>query len=92
VNSLRIKGIIYRHLYLFKNSLERVTDSFYWPAVDIVLWGLTSQYIQKSSGNIPGIILIFLSGLIFWQVVWRGQYEITVNFLEEVWNQNVVKV
>lgn len=91
MNIHRIKAIIIRHLYNFKHHVDRLTDSFYWPAMDIVIWGLTSQYIQKA-GEVSHIILIFLSALVFWQVVWRGQYEITVNFLEEVWSQNLVNI
>jgi len=92
MNLTRIKGIILRHLFLFKRSWERVSDSFYWPAMDIVLWGLTSLYIQKSQNQVSGLVMVFLTGLIFWQVVWRGQYELTVNLLEELWNQNMVNV
>lgn len=92
MNINRVKAIIIRHLYNFKHHLDRLSDSFYWPAMDIVLWGLTSQYIQKTGGKVSNIVLILLSGLVFWQVVWRGQYEITVNFLEEVWSQNLVNI
>lgn len=92
MNINRIKAIIIRHLYNFRHHLDRLSDSFYWPAMDIILWGLTSQYIQKTGGKASNIVLILLSGLVFWQVIWRGQYEITVNFLEEVWSQNLVNM
>jgi len=92
MNFNRIKAIIIRHLYNFKHNLDRLSDSFYWPAMDIILWGLTSQYIQEGGGEINNIILLLLSGLVFWQIVWRGQYEITVNLLEEVWSQNLVSL
>lgn len=92
MNIYRVKAIILRHLYNFKHHLDRLSDSFYWPAIDIVLWGLTSQYIQSTGGEVSHIVLILLSGLVFWQVVWRGQYEITISFLEEVWSQNLVNI
>jgi len=92
MNIHRVKAIIIRHLYNFRHHLDRLSDSFYWPAMDIVLWGLTSQYIQNTGENINSIVLILLSGLVFWQVLWRGQYEITVSFLEEVWSQNLVNI
>lgn len=69
-----------------------MTDSFYWPAIDILLWGLTSVYIQESGVAVPHIVLIILSGLVLWMVVWRSQYEITVNLLEEIWNNNIVNL
>jgi ABC-2 type transport system permease protein len=92
MNFNAVSGIVFRHLYNFKHNFERITDAFYWPAMDIFLWGFTSVYITKQAGNVPQIILILLSGLILWQVVWRGQYEITVNLLEEMWNTNLVNL
>jgi len=92
MNIKRINAIIIRHLYNLKYNLDRLSDSFYWPVIDIILWGLTSQYIQTTGGKVSNIALVLLSGLVFWQVVWRGQYEITVNFLEEIWSQNLVNI
>lgn len=87
-----VNAIVFRHLYNFKHSWDRLSDAFYWPAMDIFLWGFTSVYITKQSGSIPGIAVILLSGLILWQIVWRSQYEITVNLLEEMWNQNLANL
>ncbi|PIS09467.1 ABC transporter [Candidatus Beckwithbacteria bacterium CG10_big_fil_rev_8_21_14_0_10_34_10] len=92
MNIFRIRAVILRHLYNFRHHLDRLTDSFYWPAMDIVLWGLTSQYIQSSGEKVNHIVLILLSALVFWQVIWRGQYEITTNFLEELWSQNLLNM
>ncbi|HUV46827.1 MAG TPA: ABC transporter permease [Candidatus Bathyarchaeia archaeon] len=92
MNFSRVLAVIIRHLYNFKHNLERLTDSFYWPALDILLWGITTQYIQQANQKVSNLVLVFLSGLIFWQVIWRSQYEITVNFLEELWNQNLVNL
>src|SRR3989344_8668639 len=88
----RINAIILRHLYNFKHSLDRLSDSFYWPAMDLILWGLTSIYIRNSSSNVPFIVLAIITGLIFWQSVWRSQYEITVNFITEIWDRNLVNI
>lgn len=88
----RIWAVVVRHLYVYKKSLDRLADSFYWPVMDIVIWGLTSAWIEKSQTGLPHLILMLLTGLIFWQVVWRANYEISVNMLEEFWNQNLVNL
>jgi ABC-2 type transport system permease protein len=88
----RVKAVIWRHIYNFKHSWDRLTDAFYWPAVDILLWGLTSVYIQQTTVNIPKIVVLLLSGLVLWMMVWRAQYEITVNLLEEMWSHNLVNL
>ena len=33
-----------------------------------------------------------LTAIVFWQIVWRANYEISVNLLEEFWNQNLVNL
>ncbi|MCG2692182.1 hypothetical protein L6272_05135, partial [Microgenomates group bacterium] len=88
----RVKAVIWRHLYNFKHSWDRLSDAFYWPAMDIFIWGLTSMYIREATVEIPNIVMLLMTGLVFWIIVWRGQYEITVNLLEEMWNSNLVNL
>jgi ABC-2 type transport system permease protein len=33
-----------------------------------------------------------MSALVLWNSLWRGQYEITVNLLEEMWSRNLVNL
>ncbi len=87
----RIFAYILRHLYNLRHNWEQLTDAFYWPAIDLIIWGLTSQYFQET-GSASNIVMILLTALIFWQVVWRSQYEITVSLLSEIWSANVVNL
>jgi ABC-2 type transport system permease protein len=88
----RIYALVLRFFYLFRHSFDRIGDAFYWPTIDIVIWGLTSTFFRTFAPNAPQIILIVLSGHLFWLIVWRAQYEITVNLLEELWNKNLVNI
>lgn len=85
-------AIVVRHLYNFKHSWDRLSDAFYWPAMDILIWGFASVSIAQRSSSLSNIVMTLLSGIILWMVVWRGQYEITVNLLEDMWNQNMVNL
>lgn len=87
----RIYAIFLRFMYLFRNSYDRMSDVFYWPTVDILLWGLTSAYVMTVSTD-KKILMSILGGLILWFVVWRAQYEISVNILEDLWNKNLVNI
>ncbi|OGG12013.1 hypothetical protein A2Z00_03185 [Candidatus Gottesmanbacteria bacterium RBG_13_45_10] len=89
----RVFGIITRHLYNFRRTFDRVVDAFYLPSIDIILWGLTFSAISKEQGGSAVVYITnILLGVILWYVVWRGQYEITVNFLEELWSENMVNL
>lgn len=88
----RIYGIILRNLYGFKHSYDKMSDAFYWPLLDLLLWGLTSSYIKESSGGQTNILLLVISGIVFWLIFWRAQYEICMGLLDELWNKNMVNI
>lgn len=91
MNIHRIWAMVIRYWINTRYSYDRMTDLFYWPAMDLFLWGLTGLYFAKFS-NSPHFIQIVLSGLVFWIVIWRAQYEITINLLTEIWDQNIVNI
>jgi len=88
----RIYGIFLRYWYVLVHSLNRKANIFYWPVMDLITWGITSKYITQLNTGLPNIILMFVSGIYFWLIVWLGQYEITINFLDELWNRNLVNI
>lgn len=92
INFNRVFAMIYRYWLAMKHSFDRLGDMFYWPAMDLFIWGLTGLYIIKLSTNNHNIILIMLTGLIYWMVIWRSQYEITTNLLQEMWDRNLINI
>lgn len=91
MNRQRVLGVFFRYFYVLKKGPQQLSDLFYWPLIDILLWGLTSIWIQKHNpvSNLP---LILLTGLIFWQVTWRGSVDISVSLLQEFWSRNLVNL
>lgn len=88
----RIYAVILRYMFVFKHSINRMSDAFYWPLMDLIIWGLTISYIKSFSGKNEHIVIVIISGLLLWLVVWRAQYEISVNLLEELWSDNLVNM
>ena len=88
----RIYAIFLRFLYLFRHSYDRLADAFYWPMIDLFIWGLTGLYMQKIAPNGLFMMNIIISGILFWLIVWRGQYEISVNLLEDLFNKNLINI
>ncbi len=88
----RANAIVWRYLYLFRRSFDRLSDAIYWPIMDIVIWGLTTRWLISQGGDASPVLLIMLTAIVFWQIVWRANYEISVNLLEEFWNQNLVNL
>jgi ABC-2 type transport system permease protein len=90
MNRSRIRGVFLRYFYTLK-GINQLCDLFYWPLVDILLWGLTSIWIQTQS-SVANLPLILMTGLIFWQIAWRGSVDISVNLLQEFWHRNLVNL
>jgi ABC-2 type transport system permease protein len=87
----RIYGMILRYTYLMRRNFDRMSDAFYWPVVDLLLWGLTGRFAMQLAPD-SKFIQIVITGLVFWYIVARIQGEISVNLLEEFWNDNLVNL
>jgi ABC-2 type transport system permease protein len=67
-------------------------EIFYWPFLDLVIWGFITMYLMKFQGQIPGAVTFFLGALILWDVLFRSQQGITISFLEEIWARNLMNL
>ncbi len=88
----RIAALITRHLYLYRRSLPRLMEIFYWPFLDLVVWGFITVYLTRFQGQLPGVVTFFLGALILWDVLFRSQQGITISFLEEIWARNLMNL
>lgn len=88
----RIWALVSRHLYLYKRSLPRLMEVFYWPLLDLLLWGFITIYLQGSNGNLPSFVTFFIGALILWDILFRSQSGISISFLEEVWSRNLLNL
>lgn len=85
------QAVFLRYWYNLKKGPQQLSDLFYWPLIDIMLWGITAVWMQAQSPN-PKLSLILLSGLIFWQVTWRGSIDFSVSLLHELWHRNLINL
>jgi len=91
MNKHRIHALALRHLYPLRRDFDLLSDMVYWPIVDTILWGVTSQWISDVSG-IPELVVGMLLGLVLWNVIWRSQSEVSRNLMDEIWNNNLVNI
>lgn len=87
----RIKAIFLRYFYILLKGPQQLSDLFYWPLIDILLWGLTSIWVatQDEAAHFP---LLLMTGLILWQIAWRGAVDVSVSLLQEFWHRNLVNL
>jgi len=85
----RIRGLLLRHLYLMRTSWPRILEMIYWPTVQMILWGFITLYLKTNSSYVAQASGVLLSGVLLWDVLFRGQLGIALVFMEEMWSRNL---
>jgi ABC-2 type transport system permease protein len=88
VSGRRILGIALRQWLTLRRSIPRLFEVFYWPVLEVVLWGLVTQYLltQQGATFAPSLLI---GGMILWTLLHRAQEDLSIAFLEESWSQNL---
>lgn len=83
----RIGALLLKFYYITINRVDRLFDIFYWPIIDIFVWGFASYYIKQVSE--VNMLSVFLGGIVLWMFVWRSAQDIAVFTLEDFWSRNL---
>jgi len=67
-------------------------EIFYWPFLDLLVWGFISLYLVRYRENLPNFVAFLLGALILWDILFRSQQGISVSFLEDVWARNFLNI
>jgi ABC-2 type transport system permease protein len=92
MNSQRIKGVIAQNLFYLRHSLEDIIDAFFWPSIDVVIWGFMTTYFAQLKGPVAGVAAFLMGGLILWNIVWRAQQDVSVSLLKNAWSRNIINL
>ena len=86
----RINALLLKYWYICIHRADRLFDVFYWPLLDVVLWGFASSFISGISEYNP--LSMLLGGVILWVFIWRASQDISVFVLEDFWSRNLYHV
>ena len=79
----RIFAIVLRQLYLIRGSFTRVLPLFVWVAIDIVLWGYLTQYLNTITASGLNFVPILLGAILLWDFLVRIMQGTTMAFMED---------
>lgn len=89
----RIWAIVLRYARETFHDIFSLADYVYWPIMDIFMWGMMSVWMSQQGTNSPAhLVLVILSGLVFWHIIYQANIEIAKNLLEEFWTQNLINI
>ena len=83
----RTSAILLRQVYLMRGSVARILPLFIWVAIDIVLWGFITRYLNTVNPTI-NFIPAFLGTVLLWDFFTRVMHGVSMAFLEDVWSRN----
>jgi ABC-2 type transport system permease protein len=92
MNVRRMMAIVVRQGYLMRGSVSRVLPLFAWVAVDIILWGYLTKYLNSIATPGFNFIPALLGAVLFWDFFMRVMQGITIAFFEDVWSRNFLNL
>lgn len=88
----RTTAIVLRQFYLLRGSLTRVVPLFVWVAIDIVLWGFITRYLNTVTGSGLDFVPMLLGAVLLWDFFSRVMHGVTTAFFEDVWSRNFLNL
>ena len=81
----RVGAMVLRNLYLLRSSGPRILELFYWPTVQLVLWGFITEFFVTNSSWLAQASGVLLAAVLLWDVLFRGQLGVSLAFFEEMY-------
>jgi ABC-2 type transport system permease protein len=88
----RIWTMVVRHLIQFPTDFNKLSSVFYWPLINIIVFGFTGSWLNSAASGADENRFILLTGVVLWQVCTRSGYGVSINLLEEIWAQNLTNL
>jgi ABC-2 type transport system permease protein len=85
-------AVAIRQYYLLRSSPTRALPIVIWVAVDIILWGFISRYLNSVNTTGINFTSTLLGAVLFWDFFIRVMQGVTLAFFEDVWSRNFINV
>jgi ABC-2 type transport system permease protein len=93
VNPRIILALLIRYIILYTRNPMRSFELFFWPVVQLLVWGFVTMYLQSQAGPAKaGFISFLIGGIILWDALFRAQQGVSISFLEDVWTRNLINI
>jgi len=90
-----ILALVTRQVLLFTRNPVRAFELFFWPIVQLMVWGFVTQFLQQHSVGEDGFgrfITFLIGGIILWDALFRSQQGVAISYLEDVWTRNLLNI
>lgn len=87
-----ILAIVLRYVYLLRSTPARWMPVFTWVAIDMVLWGYITKYLNTIITSGMNFVPTLLGAVLFFDFFSRVIFGVSGVFLEDVWSRNFLNL
>lgn len=88
MSATRIYAVFLRQMLLIRSNWARFSNIFIWVAVDVVLWGFITRYLDTVSKSGFSFIPLLLGAVLLWDFLVRVKHGVILAILEDIWSRN----
>jgi ABC-2 type transport system permease protein len=88
----RTLAVVLRQVYLIRGSFSRLFPLFAWVAIDMVLWGFITRYLNSVAASGFNFVPALLGAVLLWDFLVRVMQGVTMAFFEDVWSRNFLNI
>ena len=92
MNFRTVRALMIKYWFVWSRSTFRMLDIFFWPVMDLLVWGFLSVYMLKISNAVPAAVTFLVGAIILWNVLFRAQQVIAVSYLDDLWCRNLLNI
>jgi len=81
-----------RYFYLLRGTPARWMPVFAWVAIDIVLWGFITKYLNSIAASRLNFVPTLLGAVLLFDFFTRVMHGVAGVFLEDVWSRNFLNL
>jgi ABC-2 type transport system permease protein len=87
-----VMAVMLRYSYLLRGTPARWMPIFAWVAIDIVLWGFISRYLNSVAPAGINFVPAFLGAVLLFDFFTRVMHGVAGVFLEDVWSRSFLNL
>ncbi|MDO8561180.1 MAG: ABC transporter permease [bacterium] len=89
---IRIYAIVVRQMFLLRHNPTRFFNIFVWVALDIIMWGFVTKYLDSFAYSGFSFVPLFLGAVVLWDFLTRVSQGVMLAFFEDMWSRNFLNL
>ena len=69
MNLRRVGILVLRYVFVYRRSVIRLVEVWFWPTMELLLWGYVTLFLQRvGEGAVPRLVTFLIGAMILWDL------------------------